>query len=113
MVKPPLAGLAQAAREEIGVVAGVMHDAIRNDLLLAGVVLEIGARPVLGGGMDGAQDALETPSHQPMPGAVGEDRRTRHAEYVLSLMRTTALWPDGGCFGHALRHPAHSFTRDA
>jgi len=112
-MQPLFARTPEPAGEQVAVVMGMVHDAVRDDLLEVGVVLDLGAGSVLRRGMDGAQDSLEATRDEPMPRAVRKDRRTRDTEDVLGSMRTASPRPDGRRSGHALGHPAHSFTRDA
>src|ERR1022692_4779059 len=113
VMKTLLARSAPAAGEQVRIVVGMMDDAVRNDLLQLGIVLDLGPRPVFGGRVDGPEHALEAARNQAVPGAIRKDGRSRHAENVLRLVRTASPRHDGTRTSHASRHRAHSFTRDA
>jgi len=105
-----LARSPQAAGEQVRIVVGMVDDAVRNDLLQLGIVLDLGARPVLGGRMDRPEHALEAARDQTVPGAIRKDGRSRDAENVLRPVRTASPRHDGTRTSHASRHRAHSFT---
>ena len=91
-----LARSAQPPREQVRVVMRMVDDAVRNDLLQLGVVLDLRARPVLGRRMDGPEHSLEA--------AARSARATRRPERWWSEAHRGRPPPHAHGFAAARRH---------
>ncbi len=81
LAQPPLGGRAQPVCQEVAI--AVPENDVRNDLLVARVLLHLGARLEDVALADDRLVPVEVLADEPVPGAVGKDVLPAHAQHLL------------------------------